>query len=234
MAREQVVHFIDDEHSVRESSAFMLRASGYKVRTYISGVEFLAGFQRAQPGCILLDIRMPEMDGLAVQAELNLRASRMPVIVLTGHGDIITAVAAMKAGASDFIEKPFEMSSLTAAIETAFVRLDASDTREHRHEAEARLAVLSAREREVLSGLATGRPNKVIARDLGISPRTVEVYRAAMMKKLDARSFSAALRIAFAAGVIDEGPSGAASAAGVVYGYASHHPAASARPAGLG
>jgi two-component system response regulator FixJ len=178
------------------------------VYTYVSGVEFLAGVKRAEPGCILLDVRMPVMDGLEVQAELNDRGVVMPVIVLTGHGDINTAVIAMKAGASDFIEKPFEMDVLTQAIEMAFVRLEQGIAgNSHRHDAQVRIAALSPRERDVLLGLVAGRPNKVIAHDLDISPRTVEVYRAGLMSKLGVRSLSEALRIAFAAGMTgDIGP----------------------------
>jgi two-component system response regulator FixJ len=208
MTQERVIHLVDDEDAVRRSAGFLLRTSGYKVYTYVSGVEFLAGVKRAEPGCILLDVRMPVMDGLEVQAELNDRGVVMPVIVLTGHGDINTAVIAMKAGASDFIEKPFEMDVLTQAIEMAFVRLEQGVAgNSHRHDAQVRIAALSPRERDVLLGLVAGRPNKVIAHDLDISPRTVEVYRAGLMSKLGVRSLSEALRIAFAAGMTgDIGP----------------------------
>ncbi len=124
------------------------------MRTYVSGVEFLAEVKRAEAGCILLDVRMPVMDGLEVQAELNTRGVVMPVIVLTGHGDINTAVIAMKAGASDFIEKPFEMDVLTQAIEIAFVKLEQGVTVDtHRHDAQVRIAALTPRERDVLRGL---------------------------------------------------------------------------------
>jgi two-component system response regulator FixJ len=145
------------------------------------------------------------MDGLEVQAELNQRGIAMPVIVLTGHGDINTAVVAMKAGASDFIEKPFEMEVLAQAIDIAFMRLDeGAAASSHRQVAQVRIAALSRREQDVLHGLVAGRPNKLIAYDLGISPRTVEVYRAALMSKLGVRSLSEALRIAFAAGMIGD------------------------------
>ena len=151
---------------------------------------------------IFMDWRMPEMDGLEVQKELNERGVSMPVVVLTGHGDVTVAVRAMKAGAVDFIEKPFEKAVLITAIESAFERLADVEGRASRAADSAILiAGLSAREQDVLKGLAQGLPNKSIAYDLGISPRTVEVHRANLMIKLGVRSLSEALRIAFSAGV---------------------------------
>jgi len=205
MSEKHVIHLIDDEDSVRRSAGFMLRTSGYEVRAYPSGIEFLKEVRNADPGCILLDVRMPEMDGLEVQAELNSRGVTMPVIVLTGHGDINTAVAAMKGGAVDFIEKPFEKAVLLEAIESAFRRVDTgSESRSSEHDAKVRIAALTPREQDVLRGLVRGHPNKTIAYDLGISPRTVEVHRANVMSKLHVRSLSEALRIAFAAGLDGE------------------------------
>lgn len=199
---QRVIHLIDDEEAVRKSTGFLLRTSGFRVHSYASGPEFLGEVRDADPGCILLDVRMPEMDGLEVQAELNRRGIVMPVIVLTGHGDISTAIAAMKGGASDFIEKPFEKDVLMRAIDVAFERL-AEGTRgiAAAQDAQVRIAGLTAREQDVLRGLVNGKPNKVIAYDLSISPRTVEVYRANLMSKLGVRSLSDALRIAFAAGL---------------------------------
>ena len=203
MSEAQIIHLVDDDDAVRRSAGFMLRTSGFEVHAYASGVEFLAEVKRVAPGCILLDVRMPEMDGLEVQAELNARGITMPVIVLTGHGDITTAIAAMKGGASDFIEKPFEKEVLLQAIEAAFARLaQGARAAAIAHDARVRINALTQREQDVLRGLVSGKPNKVIAYDLGISPRTVEVYRANLMGKLGVRSLSEALRIAFAAGLI--------------------------------
>jgi two-component system, LuxR family, response regulator FixJ len=148
----------------------------------------------------LLDVRMPEMDGLEVQQEMGKRGIDMPVVILTGHGDVAVAVKAMRAGAVNFIEKPYEKEALLHAIEEAYARLDRSYDKDMKAgEARVRLASLTGRERDVLDGLVTGYPNKTIAYDLGISPRTVEIYRANMMEKLRVRSLSEALRIAFIA-----------------------------------
>jgi two-component system response regulator FixJ len=202
MTDKRLIHIVDDEDAIRRSASFMLKTSGFAVETWESGVAFLKDVRHAETGCILLDVRMPEMDGLEVQQALNERGITMPVIVLTGHGDISIAVRAMKAGAVDFIEKPFEKAVLMQAIEAAFARLDDHAGRATRSaDAEVVIAGLTARERDVLEGLAQGLPNKTIAYDLGISPRTVEVHRANLMTKLGVRSLSDALRIAFAAGL---------------------------------
>ncbi|MGQ0588291.1 MAG: response regulator transcription factor [Sphingosinicella sp.] len=200
-----LVHLVDDEAAIRRSAGFMLKTSGFRVETYESGVELLKRGRDLQPGCILLDVRMPAMDGLEVQQALRDRGIGLPVVVMTGHGDISVAVRAMKAGAVDFIEKPFEKKALLESLEEAFARLlRAERGAEQQRDAEVRLAGLTVREREVLEGLARGLPNKSIAYDLGISPRTVEIHRANLMEKLGVRSLSEALRIAFAAG-LDEG-----------------------------
>lgn len=202
MSDKPLVHIIDDEESVRRGASFFLKTSGYAVRTWESGVAFLKEVRHAETGCILLDVRMPEMDGLEVQQQLNERGITMPVIVLTGHGDVGTAVKAMRLGAVDFLEKPFDTEALKDAIERAVERLASEkDVKVRAGEAEVLLGALSAREREVLEGLAQGYPNKTIAFDLGISSRTVEVHRANIMSKLRARSLSEALRVAFAAGM---------------------------------
>lgn len=203
MSEERLIHIVDDEDSVRRSASFLLRLSGFETRTYVSGSAFLREVDHAPLGCILLDVRMPEIDGLEVQRELNTRGIAMPVIMLTGHGDISIAVQAMKAGAVDFIEKPFEKEHLLRAIGVAFGKLDdatACDGAEAR-DAQMLIAALTPREQEVLSGLVRGYPNKTIAFDLGISARTIEVHRANLMDKLSARTLSEVLRIAFAAGM---------------------------------
>ncbi|MCL6678106.1 response regulator [Sphingomonas sp. RG327] len=195
----RLVHLVDDDGAIRRSVGFMLKTSGYEVRTYESGVELLKSLPAA-PGCVLLDIRMPGMDGLQVQAELAKRGVSLPVVIMTGHGDVTLAVQAMKAGAVDFIEKPFEKGVLLEAIDHSFDRLRrATESRDRADAAVTKLNALTAREREVLEGLAKGLPNKTIAFDLGISPRTVEIHRANLMTKLGVRSLSEALRIIFAA-----------------------------------
>jgi len=202
MHDNRIVHIIDDEDAVRRSASFMLRKSGFTVAAWNSGVDFLKNARNAPMGCVLLDVRMPEMDGLEVQQELSSNGIAMPVVVLTGHGDVSIAVRAMKAGAVDFIEKPFERSTLLAAIDAAFERLADAEGRSARaSDAAAQIASLSAREQDVLKGLAQGQANKAIASSLGISPRTVEVHRANLMAKLGVRSLSEVLRIAFAAGL---------------------------------
>jgi two-component system response regulator FixJ len=202
MADKKLVHIVDDEDAIRRSAAFMLKTSGYAVQTWASGIDFLKEAGTVETGCVLLDVRMPGMDGLTVQRTLAERGIAMPVIILTGHGDISIAVQAMKAGAVDFLEKPFERERLLSAIEAAYDRIrDAGTAAGRAAEAEVRIAALTPREQDVLRGLAQGFPNKTIAYDLGISARTVEVHRANLMTKLDVRSLSEALRIAFAAGL---------------------------------
>jgi two-component system response regulator FixJ len=196
------VHLVDDDEAIRRSASFMLRTSGYVVKTYVSGVELLKGAKELARGCILLDVRMPGMDGIDVQRALKDKGVLLPVIVMTGHGDVNVAVQAMKAGAVDFIEKPFEKAVLLSALNEGFARLDQTGRSKARaDEARVRLEALTPREQDVLQGLVRGHPNKTIAYDLGISPRTVEIHRANLMTKLDVASLSDALRIAFAAGL---------------------------------
>lgn len=200
--RNRTVYLVDDDEAIRRSAGFMLKTSGYGVKTYSSGTEFLKEGKDIDPGCVLLDVRMPGIDGLEVQQALRERGSTLPVVVMTGHGDVTVAVHAMKAGAVDFIEKPFEKAVLLSAIEEGFARIEQADRSKVRQdEAQVRLQALTAREREVLVGLVHGYPNKTIAYDLEISPRTVEIHRANLMSKLGVISLSEALRIAFAAGL---------------------------------
>lgn len=205
MKARRMIHIVDDEEAIRRSAGFMLKTSGYAVSTYATGDAFLQAAKDADLGCVLLDVRMPGMDGLEVQKLMAERGIAMPVVVLTGHGDITVAVRAMKGGAVDFIEKPFEKAALLGAITAAFERLDDVEARAARAgDAAVAIAALTSREQDVLRGMAQGLPNKTIAFDLGISPRTVEVHRSNLMAKLQVRSLSEALRIAFSAGLQEE------------------------------
>jgi len=201
MAEPAAVHVIDDDEAVRHSLEFLLDCAGIPVRTYETGLAFLKVVGDLRSGCILTDVRMPDLDGLALQQKLLQMGIRLPIIVMTGHGDVPIAVQALKAGAADFIEKPFEDEVLVAAVRSA---LDASlRSQEREKEAEeiaARLATLTPRERQVLDRLVAGQPNKTIAFDLGASPRTVEVHRARVMEKMGARSFSELVRMAVSVG----------------------------------
>jgi two-component system response regulator FixJ len=201
MTDKRIIHLVDDDEAIRRSAGFLLRTSGYEVVTYASGTEFLAASASVATGCVLLDIRMPGIDGLDVQRLLAERGIVFPVIMLTGHGDVTLAVRAIKAGAVDFIEKPFEKAALLHAIGEAFHRIDdAGRSDVDAAEANVRLAALTPRERDVLAGLVRGQPNKITAYELGISTRTVEVHRANLMHKLKVKSLSDVLRLSFAAG----------------------------------
>jgi two-component system response regulator FixJ len=203
MPREPTVFIVDDDDAIRDSLQLLLDVAGYaRVAAYESSRRFL-DTARPQPGdCLLLDVRMPDMDGLQLQAELNRRGVRLPTIVMTGHGDVPIAVRAMKAGAADFIEKPFSEDLLLASVRRALaLGAEASRRGEETAETMRRLETLTAREREVLEGMVAGNPNKVIAHSLGISPRTVEIHRARVMDKMQAHNLSALVRMALAAGV---------------------------------
>ncbi|MEI6418098.1 MAG: response regulator [Sphingomonadales bacterium] len=192
------VYLVDDELAVRRSVGFMLKTSGFDVQAFESGEDFLRAAPHLPPGAVLLDVRLGGMDGLAVQAMLKERGITLPVVIITGHGDIGLAVRAMKAGAVDFIEKPFEKTALLAALAQAHGLNEGAEALNRlADQAATQLNCLTPRERDVLNGLVEGHSNKVIAYDLGISPRTVEIHRANLMQKLGVNSLSDALRIAF-------------------------------------
>lgn len=192
----QTVHVIDDDADVRQSLAFLLGTAGFAVRLHESALAFLDALPQIQDGCVVTDIRMPGMDGLELQRRLRAGNIAMPVIVITGHGDVALAVEAMKAGAVDFIEKPFDDEALLSAIRAALGQRKSARERDARAaEVKTRLASLSERERQVLDGLVAGKANKAIAYDLGISARTVEIYRANVMTKMQADSLSALVRM---------------------------------------
>ena len=200
-SESRLVHLVDDDAAIRRSVSFMLKTSGHRVECYESGTELLKNGSKLDAGCILLDVRMPGMDGLEVQQALQDSGVGLPVIIMTGHGDVALAVKAMKAGAVDFIEKPFEKEALLASLEEGYSRLSRKEsTHDRARDAAVRLRALTQRERDVLEGLAQGLPNKVIGYNLGISPRTVEIHRANLMSKLAVRSLSEAVRIVFEAG----------------------------------
>lgn len=202
MASFRTVHIVDDDQAVRDSAAFLLEVSDHKAVTYPSGAAFLDAVGTAEPGCVLLDINMPGMSGLEVQAALKARNIAWPVIVLTGQGDVGIAVQAMKNGAFEFLEKPYQNDSLLAAVAEAFDKLESVvEESDRMGQARALIATLTQRELQVLQGLLAAMANKVVAYELDISVRTVEVHRANVMAKLKARGLSTAVRIALAAGV---------------------------------
>lgn len=193
----EVVHVIDDDADVRQSLAFLLTAAGFTVRVHESAVAFLAVLAEAREGCVVTDIRMPQMNGLELQRRLGELKAGLPVIVMTGHGDVPLAVEAMKAGAVDFIEKPFDDEVLLSAVRAALARRARESARDALTlEIRDRFKRLSEREREVLDRLVAGKANKMIAFELGISPRTVEIYRANVMTKMQADSLSELVRMA--------------------------------------
>jgi two-component system response regulator FixJ len=201
----RLIHVVDDDEGVRRSLDFLLSHAGHSVRRWCNAEAFLQGADKMVSACAMIDIRMPGMDGLALQKEMKAQGFDFPVIVLSGHGDIAMAVQAMQAGAVDFLEKPADRQKVLQAVKAAFETIDACANQRNRADrARTQLGRLTAREQEVLDGLACGYPNKTIAYDLGISARTVEVYRANIMDKLRVSSFADALRIAFAAGLGSE------------------------------
>ena len=196
MASEPVIHVIDDDDSARHSLEFLIDCAGMKVRAYAAATEFLKAVPGIEPGCIVTDVRMPEMSGLQLVERLKAQGVAHPVIVITGHADVPMAIEAMKQGVADFIEKPFSDDAILGAIRSALARASGrSQLDAEKAEVASKMATLSQREREVLHGLVQGHANKVIAYDLDISPRTVEVYRANVMTKMGAGSLSELVRM---------------------------------------
>jgi two-component system response regulator FixJ len=196
-----VVHVIDDDSEVLQALAFLLTTSGFAVQVHGSAAAFLEGRAHNDAGCVVTDVRMPGMDGLELQRQLLAQQSPIPVIVMTGHADVALAVEAMKAGAVDFIEKPFDNQVLVRAVKAALARQNNERERGQRSvEIRSRLDSLSERERQVLDGLVAGKSNKIIAYDLNLSARTVEGYRASVMAKMQAHSLSALIRMVLSQG----------------------------------
>ncbi len=209
MALEGRVHVIDDDEAVRQSLEFLLQSADIEVATYDSATSFLAALPQIKGGCVVTDVRMPGLSGIDLLRRLRELEVHLPVIVITGHGDVPLAVEAMKIGAVDFFEKPFNDDLLVAAVRAAMSRQQKDTQRDAERAAlQAKLAALSNRERQVLLGLIAGHPNKTIAYDLGISPRTVEIYRANVMTKMEASSLSELVRMALVAGLAEAAGSG--------------------------
>jgi two-component system, LuxR family, response regulator FixJ len=190
------VFVVDDDEGVRNSLRFLLKSVGLATRTLSSAAEFLDGYQPSQPGCLVLDVRMPGMSGLELQQQLNVRGATIPVIFITGHGDVPMAVEAMQHGAFDFLQKPFRDQDLIDRIQRALERDARSRSALAQHnKIRERIASLTPREREVLALMTQGKPNKVMAADLGVSQRTVEIHRARVMEKSGAASLAQLVRM---------------------------------------
>jgi len=204
---EPTVFVVDDDRAMRESLSWLLDSVGLRVRSYATAADFLAEHDPAQPGCLVLDVRMPGMSGLDLQAELARRGVELPTIVITGHAEVSMAVRAVKAGAIDFIEKPFSDQLLLDRVRQALeIDLEAREVRRRREDARRRLATLTTREREVLNLVVAGKANKEIASALGVSTKTVEVHRAHVMSKMCVDSLAELIRITLLAGEIRENP----------------------------
>jgi two-component system response regulator FixJ len=196
---QPTIHVVDDDEAVRDSLGFLLGTMGWRVRTYASPRALLAA-TLPPSGCIVSDLRMPLMDGLELQAELAGRGVRLPIILMTAHGDVPVAVRAMKAGAVDFLQKPFADTELLAAVSRALARnRDALADGDAVGAARARIAQLTPREREVLDLVVVGKTNKEVARALGTSPRTIDVHRARVLQKLGADNVTELVRLVLAA-----------------------------------
>jgi len=206
MTDSLLIAVVDDDDAVRHSTAGLLKRAGHRVESFTSGAEFLASDLPEDLVCVLLDMRMPGMDGLAVMRALRERRRALPIVVLTGHGDVPMAVEAMRLGAIDFLEKPYPPAALLEAIMRACTAPTVAAGYPVNELAQARVAALSDRQRDVLRGILRGQPNKIIAWELGLSIRTVETYRAQMLEKLGVRGTAEAVRLAIAAGLSDGSP----------------------------
>ena len=205
MSQGKNVYVIDDDPAIRDSLDFLLGAAGFSVRAFDSGQVFLDQLAKLEHGCVVTDMRMPGIDGMELLRRVNSGARKLPVIVMTGHGDVPLAVEAMKLGALDFLEKPFEDDRLIGMIETALSgQQNGSKSEAAMADMAARVASLTQRERQVIQGLVTGQSNKTIAREYNISPRTVEVYRANVMTKMQAGNLSELVRFALRAGIVED------------------------------
>jgi len=207
MPEKSIVHIIDDDESVRQSLEFLLKSAKLDVQAHNTASSFLEALPHLNPACVITDVRMPGLSGIDLLKRLKTVASSIPVIVITGHGDVPLAVEAMKQGAVDFLEKPFDDELLLKTVRSALNRMQKEAKREtERAEILDRLGTLSNRERQVLEGLVAGDANKIIAFNLAISPRTVEIYRANVMSKMAAASLSDLVRKALVAGILDNSP----------------------------
>jgi len=205
MPQKGNVYIIDDDEAMRDSLNFLLDSAGYRVRLYETATSFLDALPGLEFGCIVSDVRMPGIDGIELLKRMKTAGSRFPILIMTGHGDVPLAVEAMKLGAIDFLEKPFEDDRLTAMIESAIRQADTTARTEAvTQDIAARIASLSPRERQVMDGLIAGLSNKLIAREYDISPRTIEVYRANVMTKMQANSLSELVRLAMRAGLLND------------------------------
>jgi len=205
MPQKGNVYIIDDDEAMRDSLSFLLDSAGYRVTLFETATSFLEALTRLEFGCIVSDVRMPGIDGIELLNRMKAAGSKFPILIMTGHGDVPLAVEAMKLGAVDFLEKPFEDDRLVAMIEGAIRQADTSArTEAMTQDITARIASLSPRERQVMDGLIAGLSNKLIAREYDISPRTIEVYRANVMTKMQANSLSELVRLAMRAGLLND------------------------------
>jgi two-component system, LuxR family, response regulator FixJ len=204
MSSERKVYVIDDDAAMRDSLKFLLDAADFEVTLFDTATKLLNVLPRLDFGCVVSDVRMPGIDGIELLKRIKALKSRLPIVIITGHGDVPLAVEAMKLGAVDFLEKPFEDDRLIAMIEAAIRQSEPTRDEAVTRDLAARIASLSPRERQVMDGLVAGLSNKLIARDYDISPRTIEVYRANVMTKMQANSLSELVRLAMRGGLLED------------------------------